>query len=734
MPTTSNVPPMWARYQLCEAALPNIHIFPLQSRGKKPIMSGGFKIATDDKAQILNWAEQHPNANIGMPTGNPTQLVVIDVDEGEGKSGMASLDQLEEEIGLSLRDTFTVSTGGGGLHLYFKQPAELHIPCSQGRLAPCIDVRGDGGYVVAPGSVHQNGKSYDIVNDNQPASLPDALIQKLQKNKSQKAWKRSSVERQPKTEISMKDRSSEEDHPIVEDILLDCAFIRHCKAESASLPEDAWKAMMTIVGRCANGEDKVHKFSADYGGYSPHETGYYLDRAMHRTGPATCKFISSGLSTSDLCKGCIFRNQISSPIELGYPRHELLKSFIYIKQSAQFVNLNNGARYSNPDFVQAYKHKKDRKGNLIAPTILQKNVFLKPEKEVFAPGKDQLFNIVNELVFNSWHDCGVVAVEGDATPFIEHLEYLFPNEADRSLLLDFLAYSVQHPDEKVNYAMLVIGEEGTGKSFIGQALRMILGKPFVSCIDTEEMLGRFNSWLAGKTFVIVEEMNASQDDAANRLKLVITQETVRVEEKYQKPREINNCANLIAFSNFERPIHLEKGDRRFCVLSSPAKAKDPDYYQSLFTWLDENASVVRWWLEQRDLTNFNPKARAPYTSAKEALINGTTNYTDPIPRLISEKTDPFKSDVFSLSAVTKALEGELPEHVLSHPNRLAERLRDAGCIPLGPVRSRHRSSDERQQVQELEKGRQRLWAARNPEHWLQATDHDRWAELERGFQ
>jgi hypothetical protein len=124
-----------------------------RSPGKHPMTPNGVKDATTDLAQIKEWFGQRPYPNLGIATGNG--LVVIDVDKKSG--GYGSMDRLEKEFRKLPRNN-VVRTGGGGLHIYLRSKDEIRN--SSGKLGPGIDVRGDGGYVVAPPSVHVSGKRY----------------------------------------------------------------------------------------------------------------------------------------------------------------------------------------------------------------------------------------------------------------------------------------------------------------------------------------------------------------------------------------------------------------------------------------------------------------------------------------------------------------------------------------------------------------------------------------------
>ncbi len=168
------VPSLSASSRLLEAALDSARrgwaVFPLHaidactctcgnadcdSPGKHPRTPNGFKAATRDPEQIATWWRQWPDANIGIATGATSDLLVLDVDPRHG--GDDTLADLIETHG-ALPDAVQCLTGGGGLHVYFEHPGG-HVQ-SRAEIARGIDVRADGGYVVAPPSTHASGRPY----------------------------------------------------------------------------------------------------------------------------------------------------------------------------------------------------------------------------------------------------------------------------------------------------------------------------------------------------------------------------------------------------------------------------------------------------------------------------------------------------------------------------------------------------------------------------------------------
>ncbi|HPD48662.1 MAG TPA: bifunctional DNA primase/polymerase [Anaerohalosphaeraceae bacterium] len=122
------------------------------SPGKHPVTWNGSKDASADGKTIRRWFGSGRLLNIGIAAGRESGLVVLDVDPAHG--GDSSIQRL------SVPATLEVATGGGGRHFYFRYPQAGRVRNSVSRIAPGLDVRSDGGYVVAPPSVHISGHEY----------------------------------------------------------------------------------------------------------------------------------------------------------------------------------------------------------------------------------------------------------------------------------------------------------------------------------------------------------------------------------------------------------------------------------------------------------------------------------------------------------------------------------------------------------------------------------------------
>lgn len=155
-------------------------VIPIGAGSKRPLVRWEeyeYRLPTEE--EILRWSRNWPDAGVAVVTGSVSGLVVLDMDPRHG--GDASLRALERAHG-ALPPTVEAITGGGGRHLYFAYPGRTVR--NQVAVAPGIDLRGDGGYVVAPPSVHPSGRRYTWAAGRAPdavslAPLPAWLLHEV---------------------------------------------------------------------------------------------------------------------------------------------------------------------------------------------------------------------------------------------------------------------------------------------------------------------------------------------------------------------------------------------------------------------------------------------------------------------------------------------------------------------------------------------------------------------------
>jgi len=158
-------------------------VLPLVNKDKRPMIpwkEGG----STDEATVIGWFDMWKNANIGIVTGKKSGIVVLDVDHNH--NGEKSLFALMEKYWI-LPDTPISRTGGGGLHYVFQHPG-IDLSNSAGKIGEGLDIRGDGGQICAPPSIHPSGTHYKWDENYKPskfkpAAMPNWLLDLLQENK-----------------------------------------------------------------------------------------------------------------------------------------------------------------------------------------------------------------------------------------------------------------------------------------------------------------------------------------------------------------------------------------------------------------------------------------------------------------------------------------------------------------------------------------------------------------------
>ncbi|QFZ20155.1 bifunctional DNA primase/polymerase [Saccharothrix syringae] len=156
-----------------DAAARGWPVFPLRPHEKVPALRGWDHEATTDRDRVRAWWARRP-WNIGISCG-AAGLLVVDLDLPHGREAFAR--RAWQHGAEDPRDTYTVATAGGGEHRYFVAP-EVPLGNTVGRIAPQVDTRGVGGYVVAAGSRVGRGR-YRVLRDLPVAPVPGWLVELL---------------------------------------------------------------------------------------------------------------------------------------------------------------------------------------------------------------------------------------------------------------------------------------------------------------------------------------------------------------------------------------------------------------------------------------------------------------------------------------------------------------------------------------------------------------------------
>ncbi|MEE8607483.1 MAG: bifunctional DNA primase/polymerase [Nitrospiraceae bacterium] len=645
--------------QMAQKGLP---VFPLSPRNKRPVLrkpeggKGGFHQATTDQNQLRQWWAQHPTAMVGLRTGR-CSFFVIDVDTAQG--GL-ELEKLEEELG-ELPNTLSIKTPRGW-HIYFKWDERLaNASIDAGGLGPGVDWRGEGGYVVAPGSMGATG-SWEAINKVTPLKLPDAWIKRILAVR-----RKSAVEARNFTKEILDAMEGIGQWPILSegqrnDTL--CSVAGHLRNRNMG-PEEILASLSTANQACC----------------SP-----LLNQQELQT-------ISQSIGTRNVTGANVFSR------------------FTYVVGLERFVDMDDPTqRFSKSQLADLYKQ--DGGFGKRCVNAAPENRLV--ESITFEPGLE----FIVERKLNVWRSSGITSEEGDVGQFLCHSEYLIPEDRERAHVLNFLGHIVQKPREKVLHALLLYGMQGIGKSYLARVLELTLGQHNVRVIGMPELSSSFNAWVEGVQVVRVEEvMMLGRRELMNKLKPLITESTITINQKGLPTYTIPNRVNLLFFSNHYDALRLDADDRRYCVIHCPGERQSNDYYQQLFRWTDNNAPALLHYLQNRDLSGFNARGLPIRTTARAEMVEASQ---DPLTAMIEARVDalehPFECDLVVTAHIVEALAADRAFSGLKvNINTVGSALRTISPGCNGQIRMPNGTRPMMRAIRNPE-----LWGSRPSSAWAQA--------------
>ena len=333
--------------------------------------------------------------------------------------------------------------------------------------------------------------------------------------------------------------------------------------------------------------------------------------------------------------------------------------------------------------------------------------FPKVETTCFKPQLESgaLIREYGQSMVNTYVDVEVPSEPGDVTPFLKHLELMLPNERDRSILLSYMACCVQHKGHKIQWAPVIQGCEGNGKTLFTRILTHALGKPYVHLPKSESIDKDFNAWLVNKLFIGVEEIYVPGHRAQvlETLKPMITNEDMGVEFKGVDQVTKDICCNFLFTTNYKDAIPVDDGTRRYAIFYTAQQeindviqsGMDGDYFSELYNWCrDVGYARITHYLQHYAIANeFNPTMncqRAPHTSSTmEAVKLSLGPVEQEIVEAIEEGRSGFKGGWISSFALDKLLI-EMRKDKAVPRNRRRDMLKKLGydyhpCLSAGRV-------------------------------------------------
>ena len=299
------------------------------------------------------------------------------------------------------------------------------------------------------------------------------------------------------------------------------------------------------------------------------------------------------------------------------------------------------------------------------------------------------------LLVNVWWPIVTPRMKGDATPFLTHLSKMLPVEDDRAKLLAYMAACVQYPGRKLQWAPLIQGVEGNGKTFLLHCIIQSLGERYAHLPKVSSMAGdsgRFTGWIEQKLFVGLEEIKTDdRRELMEVLKPLITNSRIEIQFKGQDQVTGDNRANFMACSNHKDAIPKNTGDRRWAIFYCAQQDKedlqrdgmDGDYMVKLWEWAKANGfPIINDYLRSYAIPDaLNPATkmhRAPDTSSTQEAINLSIGAIEQeVQEAIEQNSPGFANGWVSSIALDKLLRSHRMEKRVP-PRKRRELLQSLG--------------------------------------------------------
>ena len=275
-------------------------------------------------------------------------------------------------------------------------------------------------------------------------------------------------------------------------------------------------------------------------------------------------------------------------------------------------------------------------------------------------------------LLNTYIPADIPKMQGDPTPFLIHVQKLLPDPTDQEILLSYMAACVQCIGVKFQWAPIIQGVEGNGKTLFSRCVGFAVGEKYTHMPPAEQIAEKYNSWLFEKLFIGVEDIYIPEHktEVIEILKPMITSTRIAIRDMGVSQVMRSICCNFIFNSNHKNAVKKTRNDRRFCIFYTAQQSIDDiqsdgmtgDYFVNLYQWLrSDGYKIVSNYLHNYEIKDrYNPAAgcqRAPETTSTSDAIKaslGTVGHE--IMEAISEDRPGFSGGWVSSMAVEKLLE------------------------------------------------------------------------------
>jgi hypothetical protein len=353
-----------------------------------------------------------------------------------------------------------------------------------------------------------------------------------------------------------------------------------------------------------------------------------------------------GLTKAEIKKAFSVAKKESRFDDVDIVKPDWLCDWVYVEKLCEFANTKLNYSIKREAFNAKYNRiiEVQNAEKLASDYALIDCELLTVVDKMYWPAVGVTFEYDNKLMLNSYVESGYKSVAIDDTNkhaidlFLTHINNLLSDDREQRILLDWLAYIVQNAGKRINWAILLQGAQGTGKSYFAKVLEWVLGSNAKS-LDPSALGERFTGWAHGSVVNIVEEIRIKGDDKwriMDRLKPFITNSMIQIEEKGRDHRTVPNFTNYLLLTNYKDALPITNDDRRFCVMYGRiqneqelfdyfgGREQTADYFEHLFAESEKHAGAIKTYLLTRAISeDFKASGRAPDTNSRRLMIQAT---------------------------------------------------------------------------------------------------------------
>jgi hypothetical protein len=335
-------------------------------------------------------------------------------------------------------------------------------------------------------------------------------------------------------------------------------------------------------------------------------------------------------------------SQVKRLIRMAKPKQsaEFYDDYVFLTQVAEYMDkatkVTMGPRAF--DVLHSRDTPSDNDGNPQSATTYVNNKIECVHTGMYAPMFDDFFTYDGVKYFNTYKPNALRRKDWQGSKTVEmvkgHIAHLLPDESEQQLVINYLAHNVQHPGKKIQWAIILQGVQGDGKSFFAELMAKLLGSTNCRTISVESLDEKFTAWAEGSCMVFIEELkldNYRKYETLNKLKPYITNPTVSVRKMRTDAYEAVNTTNYFALTNFKDALPIDDNDRRYCVLFSQWqsaetlnawKDKNHNYYPKLYEAMRTHSGELLDWLMSHEIPQeFLEMTVAPRTKAKATMVD-----------------------------------------------------------------------------------------------------------------